>query len=67
LVGHNGDEILAKKNNLGGVSRLRQASLAAGLERNERKKSAREQPESCVQNKMACEINHALSVSQHGL
>lgn len=57
---------MAKKNDLGGGSRLRRVSFAAGLERCERKKSAREQPESRVQNKMACEINHAFPVSQTG-
>jgi hypothetical protein len=57
---------LAKKNDLGGGSRLRRVSFAAGLKRDERKKSAREQPESRVQNKMACEINHDHFVSRAG-
>jgi hypothetical protein len=58
---------LAKENDLGGGSRLRRVSFAAGLEKGGRKKPAREEePESRVQNKMACEINHGFPLSQAG-
>jgi hypothetical protein len=57
---------LAKNCNLGGGSRLRRVSFAAGLEREGRKKPSREQPESRVQNKMACEINHGFLLAQAG-
>lgn len=57
---------MAKNCDLGGGSRLRRVSFAAGLEKDGRKKPPREQPESRVQNKMACEINHARPVSQRG-
>ena len=58
---------MAEENGLGGGSRLRRVSFAAGLQKGGRNKPAREEkPESRAQYKMACEINHAIPVSQPG-
>jgi len=57
--------LFGEENDLGGRSRLRRVSFAAGLEKGGRKKPAREkEPESRVQNTMACEINHDFHLAQ---